>query len=131
MKIHTDPWEHYLYYDSKFIFDFIFNNKYDRKNYNFIRLKFLLYIFHNDLVGNFNGKGSVYANRLIEFIKENEENHMPLLDYIDNAFENHDNPDEMKIENFEVNLETTFGAYIQKLKVNEAFTEHKIDYFDN
>jgi hypothetical protein len=69
LKIQSDPWDNYLYYDSKFFFDFIYNDKSTSPQDRFIQLIFLNFIYHNDFLGNFKKDGKFISNKLMTFIK--------------------------------------------------------------
>lgn len=69
LNIHSDPWDNYLYYDSKFFFDFIFNERHISPQERFIQLIFLNFVFQNDLLGNFRKDGNFICNRFMNFFK--------------------------------------------------------------
>jgi hypothetical protein len=69
LKIQSDPWDNYLYYDSKFFFEFIYNDKFTSPQDRFIQLIFLNFIYHNDFLGNFKKDGKFISNKLMTFIK--------------------------------------------------------------
>ena len=136
LNIQVDPWDHYLYYDSKFFFDFIFNSN-DAKvklEEKFIGLKFLLFIYHNDLMSNFKGDGRTIAWKLNEFLHQiteegigNESNY--LNEFIRNVLFNKHQPNEQEVEKFETKLETVFNVFLQYLTTRKLFSEIKEDYF--
>jgi hypothetical protein len=69
LKIQIDPWDNYLYFDSKMFLDFCFNNNTVLTEDKFIQLKFLLFVYYNDLMSNFKKEGKIISNRLNEFFK--------------------------------------------------------------
>ena len=69
LNIKSDPWDNYLYYDSKFFFDFIYNDKFNTPQDRFIQLIFLNFVFHNDFLGNFKKDGKFISNKLMNFVK--------------------------------------------------------------
>jgi len=68
-NIRSDPWDNYLYYDSKFFLDFIFNENFFTPEDKFIQLIFLNFIFQNEFLGNFKKDGKYISNKLINFLK--------------------------------------------------------------
>jgi hypothetical protein len=177
LNIQTDPWDNYLYFDSKFLFDFIFNNSlkssgslyltnsinalksksdpnvqnsisssssnsndvlsnsYENAEEKFILLKFLLFIYHNNLASHFKIDGKVTAWKLIEYVKkiasdENEqdkENY--LMKFTKNVLLKKLEPNQTQIDKFETKLETLFDLFIQDLTTKKLFSEVKEDYF--
>lgn len=69
LNIQTDPWDNYLYYDSKFFLDFIFNENFITPEDKFIQLIFLNFIFQNEFLGNFKKDGKYISNKLMNFFK--------------------------------------------------------------
>ena len=78
MNIHKDPWENFLYYDSKPLIDLIFRKGYNPTVENdYIALKFLLFIVERgiiindmiDLVAHFNFEGRILGTKLFDFLR--------------------------------------------------------------
>ena len=69
LNIQTDPWDNYLYYDSKFFLDFSFNDSFNSQQDKFIQLIFLNFIFQNEFLGNFKKDGKYICNKLMNFIQ--------------------------------------------------------------
>ena len=78
LNVHRDPWENYLYFDSKFVIDLIFKKGYENNIiYDYILLKFVLFIFENgqlfmlilDCSSNFKLEGKQISFKLFEFLK--------------------------------------------------------------
>ncbi len=138
LNIQSDPWDNYLYYDSKFLFDFIFNNKSTNVEEKFIELKFLLFIYYNDFIANFRSDGKTIAWKLNDYIKKITHDDVEksegreggyLHDFVRKMVYSKYEPNENEIETFETKLETVFDLFIQDLTSLKKFSETKEDYF--
>ena len=69
LNINVDPWDNYLYYDSRFIFDFCFGNPNILSFDRFVHLKFIIFLYFNELLSNFKKSGKLIAEDLIRFLK--------------------------------------------------------------
>lgn len=128
LKIHSDPWDNYLYHDSKFLLDFIFNQNIIFAEEKFIQLKFFMFIYYNDLMANFKIDGKIVADRLIKYI--NSDVHSPNInDFIRNLLNKKKEPTEEEIEKFETQIEILFDLFIEDLAARKEISEYKEDYF--
>lgn len=128
LNIHSDPWDNYLYYDSKFIFDIIFSNSFELAEEKFIQLKFILFIYLNDLSANFRKDGKIVSDNLIKFIQKDESIGL-LYKFIRKVLFKKIEPNEKEIEEFENKLEILFDLFIQDLTMKKEFSKEKEDYF--
>ena len=119
MNLQIDPWENYLYYDSKFFFDFLFAKNlsqnikeksvlltYDSIEEKFIAMKFLMYVYHNDLMANFKIEGRSVWWKLVEYLKgiTSEEGKLEesfLFNFIRNVLIRKIEPKEEEVNQFE------------------------------
>ncbi len=128
LKIRSDPWDNYLYYDSKFLLDFTFNQNIILAEKKFVLLKFFMFIFYNDLMANFKVDGKIVADRLIKFIST-DKNSKSVYEFIRNVLFMKKEPKEEEIENFETQIEVLFDLFIEDLTMRKEISEYKEDYF--
>lgn len=154
LNIQSDPWDNYLYYDSKFFFDFVFYKNLKHLNYvkphdnttanssqslipledpemNFILFKFLTFLFHNDLLANFKIDGKTVALKLISFLEkvEKDDESEFVRTFLKKVLYDKIEPSSEEIDKFEARLEIYFDLYIQELSSKREFSQVKEDYF--
>jgi len=139
--LHYDPWDNYLYFDSKFFLDFVFhlniqnidNLKFSKDilaqtiEINFILMFFLNFIFHNDLLANFRIDGKSAAILFLNFFKEKECEFLNnfLFQILCKKIE----PTCEEISKFETEMEELFELFIENLNSTKRFSDVKEDYF--
>jgi hypothetical protein len=126
LGINLDPWDNYLYHDSKIFLEFIFNKNSKSIRENFISMKFLLFVFYNDFLSNFKIDGKILNDKLIEFIKTND----GVYEFVDKTVVRKIEPTEEEIDKFENRLEVVFDLFLQKLTESRHFSDKKNDYFN-
>lgn len=139
LKIQVDPWDNYLYHDSKFFLEMAFtgnnnNNKNKSKNFfgldqSFIITQFMIFIHMNDLIGNFRGNGYLIADKLISYLKTqsiNDELYFLTKRQLYEKYELEKNEQ----EKFDGYLESVFSDFILELKKTKNFDDIKLDYFN-
>lgn len=128
LKIHSDPWDNYLYHDSKFLLDFTFNNNIILAEEKFLLLKFFMFIYYNNVMANFKADGKIVADRLIKFIN-NDKASITVYEFVRNVLFLKKEPKEEQIEKFETQIEVLFDLFIEDLTIRKEFSEYKEDYF--
>lgn len=147
LNIQVDPWDNYLYFDSKFFFDFLFKGGVNIKNFTgnnsnstsllsvenieekFIHLKFLLFIYHNDFLANFKTEGKVIAGKLTEYYNLVAQDDDYVKIFVRRVLLQKEEPKEEEVEKFETKLEMIFDLFLQDLTNRKLFSEIKEDYF--
>ena len=147
LNIQVDPWDNYLYYDSKFFFDFIFSSSlgslgksrenikqlltYENAEEKFVLLKFVLLVYHNDLMPNFKLDGKTVSIKLVDYINKItvDDKETFVNKFIRKVLTLKEEPTEEEVDKFETKLETLFDLFIQDLKTKRQFSEVKEDYF--
>jgi hypothetical protein len=129
LGIHLDPWDNYLYYDSKFILDCIFNKKFYSTNEKFLLVKFLLFVYYNDMMSNFRIDGKILVDKLITFVNKKDEE-KTIDKFINKLMIDKIEPNEEEIDKFETSLEVKFDLFLDELTRNKQFSETKNDYFN-
>lgn len=69
LNIHVDPWDNYLYYDSKFFLEFVMNENFSSPQDKFIQLIFLNFLFQNEFLSNFKKDGKYISNKFMKFLQ--------------------------------------------------------------
>jgi hypothetical protein len=147
LNIQVDPWDNYLYFDSKFFFDFLFKGGIIIRNLSgnnsnstsvpgventeekFIHLKFLFFVYHNDFLPNFKADGKVIASRLTEYYNLVAQDDDYVKIFVKRVLLQKEEPKEEEIEKFETKLEMIFDLFLQDLTNRKMFSEIKEDYF--
>jgi len=128
LKIHSDPWDNYLYYDSKFMLDYIFSPNVVMAEEKFVQMKFLMFIYYNNLMANFRIDGKITADRLIKFII-NDAHCDKIYEFVRNVLFFKQEPNEEEIEKFESQIEILFDLMIDEMTMRKEISENKDDYF--
>jgi hypothetical protein len=123
-----DPWDNYLYHDSKLFLDFVFNKSYHSTQDKFIFMKFLVFVYYNEFLSNFKIDGKLLADKLYEFIKATDNER--IYNFLNRTLIEKIEPNDEHIDQFENNLEVLFDLFLQKLADNKQFSEKKNDYFN-
>jgi hypothetical protein len=105
--------------------------KFQTTEEDFILLKFLIFVYHNDLLANFRIDGKICANKLLNFISkiQHEDENDPVIKFLKSTIIEKDEPSVESIEKFESKLEILFDLFIQDLSSRKEFSEFKEDYF--
>lgn len=137
LNIKLDPWDNYLYHDSKFILDFLFNKNNELAEDRFILIKFLMFIYHNDIVANFRKEGKAVGDNLVAFLKyilyvisRAQENSKMIYEFVNKSLLVKKEPTNEEIEKFETNLEIIFDLFIDDCTQKKEFSQYKEDYFN-
>ncbi len=128
LKIKSDPWDNYLYHDSTFLFQLVFNSNFYSTEDRFILLKLFLFIFYNDLMAHFKTDGILVGDKLINRVKH-DPNFEEIYKFIGDNLYLKKEPVEEEIEKFETKLEVIFDLLITDLKSKNEISEFKDDYF--
>ena len=146
LNIQVDPWDNYLYFDSKFFFDFLFKGGLNIKNFTgnnsnsasllavenieekFIHLKFLLFVYHNDFLANFKAEGKVISGKLTEYYNLVTQDDDYVKNFVGRVLLQKEEPKEEEVEKFETKLEMIFDLFLQDLSNRKLFSEIKEDY---
>jgi hypothetical protein len=129
LNIHLDPWDNYLYHDSKFLLNYIFNQGNELAENKFLQLKFLLFVYYNDLMANFKVDGKIVADRILKIIDNQEETKLFIHDFVKRVLIEKKEPKLEEVEKFETKLEIIFDLFIEELSSKGEFSEVKEDYF--
>jgi hypothetical protein len=127
LGIHLDPWDNYLYHDSKLFLDFVFNKNFYSTQDKFVFMKFLVFVYYNDFLSNFKLDGKLLADKLFEFIKSNENDR--IYNFLNRTLIEKIEPNEEQVDEFENGLEVLFDLFLQKLMESKIFSDKKNDYF--
>jgi len=128
LKIHTDPWENYLYYDSKFLLDMVFNKNFKFIDEIYVLTQFFIFMQLNDISGNFIGEGRKIAQLLSEYLKK-QGVYQEVLNSSRKLICSNVQLNEGEANKFDSYLEDLFSEFIENLKQSGNFNEIKQDYF--
>jgi hypothetical protein len=128
LGIRMDPWDNYLYHDSKLFWDFIFNKTFYTTNERFVFLKFLIFVYYNDFMSNFKVDGKLLADKLSQFL--NNQDTKIIGKFVDKVLVRKIEPTEEEMNEFENNIEVKFDLFLQKLAEDKLFSDKKNDYFN-
>ncbi len=129
LGIHLDPWDNYLYHDSKLILDYLFNKNIVITNDKFLLIKFLSFVYYNDMMSNFRIDGKILVDKFLIFINKRDEE-KKLDKFIDTLMIDKKEPNDEEIDKFETALEVNFDLFLDELTRSKNFSELKNDYFN-
>ena len=130
LNIKIDPWDNYLYYDSKLILEMIFTPNCKFVEDMYILNQFLIWTSLNDITANLKGEGKVITKKLNEFLKT-KSFYNELIESSRRIVYNSSELREEERITFDSYLEESFEEFIGILRDSNNFNDIKQDYFGN
>ena len=130
LNFNPDPWESYIYMDSKWYMKILHNTQFVDIDEMIIRIQFLIQVVENDVTGYFQDNAENLVKEFIEFVKGDE---MWTEAKESNGIEKAKDFFKFNLEsNQVVELEETinylFEKFYQNLKMEDRLLEFKNDY---
>ena len=129
LKIHVDPWDHYLVFDSDYFLQFLINSRSFAPEEQMVQVHFVVRSVEEDVISHFHEDPDLVIDKYFEFIKELKEfNETNIFEWLQFLKEN--NLTDVKNEHIMDNLNRLFHLFFQDQKDKGCLLKYKKDYID-
>ncbi|EAS06537.1 ATP synthase alpha subunit, nucleotide-binding domain protein (macronuclear) [Tetrahymena thermophila SB210] len=132
LKITVEPWDYYLYYDSKYFMKLLVSSNYFTPIEQIVFVKFIVKCIHEETISQFKETPQELTKSFMKFCKEFKEfNKQDIFSYIQNEFNYNDNEIQPNtLDNLQHCVLRLYELFIMHCKMNDKLLPFKKDYFN-